>query len=121
MIILKTNALSAMMPGGMDEVVGNRGVTETERGRIGSSLEDFLKEDGIFEEVQAQALKEVIAWQIGQAMKAGGITKSAMAKQMDTSRAQLDRLLDPSNTSVTLHTLQKAAAVVGRRLRLELV
>ena len=96
-------------------------MTETERGRIGSSFEDFLKEEGIYEEVQAQALKEVIAWQIEQAMRTGGITKTAMAKRMATSRAQLDRLLDPNNTSVTLHTLQKAAAVVGRRLRLELV
>ena len=71
--------------------------------------------------MQAQALKEVIAWQTEQEMKAKQITKSAMAERMQTSRAQLDRLLDPKNTSVTLHMLQKAAAVVGRRLRLELV
>lgn len=96
-------------------------MTETEKGRIGSSFDDFLKEEGIYEEVQAQALKEVIAWQIEQAIKAQNLTKSAMARRMATSRAQLDRLLDPKNTSVTLHTLQKAAAVVGRRLRLELV
>ena len=63
----------------------------------------------------------MLAWQIEQEMKAAGLTKTAMARRMSTSRAQLDRLLDPMNTSVTLHTLQKAAAVVGRRLRLELV
>jgi hypothetical protein len=71
--------------------------------------------------MKAQALKEVLAWQIEREMKAAQLTKTAMAKRMATSRAQLDRLLDPTNTSVTLHTLQKAAAVVGRRLRLELV
>jgi hypothetical protein len=96
-------------------------MTETEKGRIGSSFDDFLDEEGIREEVHAQALKEVLAWQIEQEMKAAHLTKTAMAKRMATSRAQLDRLLDPANTSVTLHTLQKAAAVVGRRLRLELV
>lgn len=102
-----------------DERVGT--MTEMEKGQVGSLFEDFLQEEGIREEVQAQALKEVIAWQIEQEMKAKRLTKSAMAERMDTSRAQLDRLLDPKNTSVTLHTLQKAAAVVGRRLRLELV
>ena len=96
-------------------------MTDVEAGRIGSSLEDFLAEEGILKEVQAQALKEVIAWQIEQAMAAQKLSKSAMAARMVTSRAQLDRLLDPKNTSVTLHTLQKAAAAVGRRLRLELV
>ena len=96
-------------------------MTEMEKGRIGSSFDDFLDEEGIREEVHAQALKEVLAWQIEQEMKAAILTKTAMAKRMATSRAQLDRLLDPANTSVTLHTLQKAAMVVGRRLRLELV
>jgi hypothetical protein len=96
-------------------------MTEVEKGHIGSSFESFLDEEGIREELQAQALKEVLAWQLEEAMKAEKLTKAAMAKRMDTSRAQLDRLLDPKNTSVTLHTLQKAAAVVGRRLRLELV
>ena len=94
---------------------------DAEQGRIGSSFDDFLDEDGIREEVQAQALKEVLAWQIEQEMKAAHLTKTAMARRMATSRAQLDRLLDPANTSVTLHTLQRAATVVGRRLRLELV
>ena len=96
-------------------------MSEAEKGRIGSAFDDFLDEEGIREEVEAQALKEVLAWQIEQEMKAVGLTKTAMARRMSTSRAQLDRLLDPTNTSVTLHTLQKAASIVGRRLRLELV
>jgi antitoxin HicB len=96
-------------------------MTEIEQGQVGSSFEDFLQEEGIHEEVQAQALKEVIAWQIEQAMRDQHLTKSAMAARMETSRAQLDRLLDPKNTSVTLHTLQRAALVVGRKLRLELI
>ena len=88
---------------------------------IGSSFEDFLKEEGMYEEVTASAIKRVIAWQIEEAMKAQGITKSEMAKRMKTSRAQLDRLLDPDNDRVQLDTMQRAAAAVGRRLRLELV
>lgn len=96
-------------------------MSETEQGRIRSSFDDFLDEEGIREEVEAQALKEVLAWQIEQEMKAAGLTKTAMARRMSTSRAQLDRPLDPTNTSVRLHTLQRAAVVVGRRFRLELV
>jgi antitoxin HicB len=88
---------------------------------IGSPFEDFLKEDGIYEEVQAHAVKEVLAWQIKQAIKIQGLTKAEMARRMQTSRAQLDRLLDPKNTSVTLHTLERAAAILGKRVRLDLV
>jgi antitoxin HicB len=88
---------------------------------MGSSLEDFLKEKGIFEEVQNQALKEVLAWQIAQEMKKKKLTKTRMAERMKTSRAQLDRLLMRHNTSVTLHTLQRAAAVLGKTIRLEMV
>lgn len=88
---------------------------------IGSPFEDFLKEEGIFEEVQVQAIKEVLTWQIKQAMKIQGLTKAEMARRMQTSRAQLDRLLDPRNTSVTLHTLKRAAAILGKRVRLDLV
>jgi antitoxin HicB len=88
---------------------------------IGSSFEDFLKGEGIYEEVQAQAVKEVLAWQIEQAIKTQGLTKTEMARRMQTSRVQLDRLLDPKNTSVTLHTLQRAAAILGKRVRLDLV
>jgi antitoxin HicB len=88
---------------------------------IGSPFEDFLKEEGIFEEVQVQAIKEVLAWQIRQAIKTQGLTKAEMARRMQTSRAQLDRLLNPKNTSVTLHTLERVAAILGKRVRLDLV
>ncbi len=87
---------------------------------IGSSFGDFLKEEGLYEEVKARAIKRVLAWQIEQAMKDQKISKVAMAKRMNTSRAQLDRLLDPDNDRVQLDTMQRAAAAVGRRLRLEL-
>jgi antitoxin HicB len=92
-----------------------------ERGGPGSTLDEFLAEEGILEEATEYAIKAVLAWQIEQAMKAQKLSKSAMAQRMGTSRAQLDRLLDPDNTSVTLHTLQKAAATLGRKVRLELV
>ena len=88
---------------------------------IGGLFDDFLKEDGIYEEVQTTAIKRVLAWQLEQIMKEQNITKIQMALSMKTSRAQLDRLLDPDNESVTLGTLTRAAAVVGRKLRLELV
>jgi antitoxin HicB len=87
---------------------------------IGSSLDDLLEEEGILSEVNTLALKRVIAWQVTHEMEAKGISKSAMAKAMSTSRAALDRLLDPENTSVTLHTLDRAASVIGKRLRIEL-
>lgn len=91
------------------------------KGRIGSSFDGFLKEDGIYEEVTARAIKRVLARQLGAVMKTEGVTKSELAKRMQTSRAQLDRLLDPDNESVTLGTLTRAAHAVGRQLRLELV
>jgi hypothetical protein len=87
---------------------------------IGSSFSDFLKEEGIYEDVTAHAIKRVLAWQIEQAMKIQGITKVEMAKRMKTSRAQLDRLLDPNNDKVQLDTVQRAAAAVGRKLHMEL-
>jgi antitoxin HicB len=87
---------------------------------IGSSFEDFLKEEGIYEDATAHAIKRVLAWQIERAMAEQGITKSEMAKRMRTSRAQLDRLLDPENDKVQLDTVQRAAVAVGRTLRLEL-
>ncbi len=87
---------------------------------IGSSFDDYLKDEGIREEATAHAIKRVLAWQIEQAMTEQGITKSAMAKRMKTSRAQLDRLLDPENDKVQLDTVQRAAAAVGRTLHLEL-
>ena len=91
------------------------------KGRIGSSFDGFLADEGILEECEAQAIKELLALQIQQAIEAGGLTKIEMARRMKTSRSQLDRLLDPENTSVTLHTMQRAAAVVGKTLRLELL
>ena len=87
---------------------------------IGSSLDDFLKEEGLFEELQTRAIKEVIAWQLDEAMKQKGVSKAGMAKLLHTSRTQVNRLLDPTS-DVTLSTLQRAAALVGRQVRLELV
>lgn len=87
---------------------------------IGSSFDDFLDEEGIYEEVTAAAVKRVLAWQIEQARRDQGLSKSALAKQMHTSRSQIERLLDPSNTQVQLDTLQRAAAVLGRKLVVEL-
>jgi antitoxin HicB len=87
----------------------------------GSSFDDFLKEEGIYEECTAAALKRVLAWQVEQEMQRQKITKSAMAARMKTSRSQLDRLLDPEKTGVSLETMQRAAAVIGRELRIELV
>jgi DNA-binding Xre family transcriptional regulator len=91
------------------------------KGRVGSSLDDYLKEEGIYEEVTAHAIKRVIARQLDALMHDQGLTKSTLAKRMKTSRAQLDRLLDPDNESVTLGTLTRAAQAVGRNLRMELV
>jgi antitoxin HicB len=91
------------------------------KGRIGSSFDDFLKEEGLYEEVTARAIKRVIVRQLDALMREQGLTKSELAKRMDTSRAQLDRLLDPENESVTLATLTRAAQAVGRNLRMELV
>jgi antitoxin HicB len=88
---------------------------------VGSTFESWLDENGIREDVTAAAVKSVIADQIAAAMKERGLTKSRMAAMMHTSRAQLDRLLDPSSGSVTLETLMTAARAVGRELRLELI
>jgi predicted XRE-type DNA-binding protein len=87
---------------------------------LGSGIDDFLKEEGIFEEVQAQAIKEVVAWQLAEAMKEQKISKNRMATLLKTSRTQVDRLLDPKN-DITLSSLQRAAAMVGRRVSIELV
>ena len=87
----------------------------------GSSFDSFLEEEGILEEVDAVAIKRVIAWQLAEAMKAGKISKKTMAERLGTSRSQLDRLLDPENGAVHLQTIVKAARVVGKRLRVEMV
>ncbi len=86
----------------------------------GSKFDDYLAEEGLLEEVTSTAMKRVLAWQIAQAMKKQRVTKSAMAKRMRTSRAALDRLLDESNTSVTLQTMGRAAAVLGKELSITL-
>jgi antitoxin HicB len=88
---------------------------------IGSSLDDFLEEEGILEEATARAQKRVLAWQLDQAMKQRGLTKTEMARRMRTSRAQLDRLLDPAHTTVKLETIERAAAILGKTLRIDLV
>ena len=88
---------------------------------IGSSFEEFLRDEGTYTETTTRAIKRVLARQIERAMKDRGLSKAAMAREMATSRAALDRLLDPDNDSVTLHTLSKAAEAVGRRIRVELV
>ena len=95
-------------------------MTEEGKGRIGSSFDDFLKEEGIYEEVSARAIKRVLARQLDALMVEQKITKAELARRMKTSRAQLDRLLDPQNESVTLATLTRAAHAVGRNLRVEL-
>ena len=91
------------------------------KGKIGSSFDDFLAAVGILGTCEEQALKQILADQIIAAMEKDNLTKSAMAARMKTSRRALDRLLDPKNTGVTLHTLQRAAVAVGRQLRIELV
>jgi antitoxin HicB len=88
---------------------------------IGSSFDSWLREEGIYEQVTSNAIKHVLARQVTEAMKERSLSKAEMAKRMHTSRASLDRLLDPNNDAVTLATLQKAAAAVGREIRLELV
>ncbi len=87
----------------------------------GETFDEFLAEEGILAETEGAALKQVIADQIKAAMEAEGISKTVMAARMKTSRRQLDRLLDPDYASVTLMTLRRAAAAVGRTLRVELV
>ena len=87
---------------------------------IGSSFEDFLKEEGIFEETATFAVKRVITWQISELMKRREINKIEMAKRMQTSRSQLDRFLDPDNDKVLLETVQRAASALGKRVSITL-
>lgn len=87
---------------------------------IGSKFDDFLTEEGLLDDVTATAMKRVLAWQIEKLMKKQRITKTAMAKRMRTSRAALDRLLDAENTSVTLQTMGRAAAALGKELSITL-
>ena len=90
------------------------------RKNIGSSFDGWLRKEGIYEEVTANAIKRVLARQVAAAMKEKNFSKAEMARRMQTSRAALDRLLDPEYDAVTLNTLRKAATAVGRELRIEL-
>ena len=87
---------------------------------MGTGIDAFLKEEGVFEETQNQAITEVVAWQLSQAMKEKKISKNRMATLLKTSRTQVDRLLDARN-DITLSSLQRAAAMVGRRVSIQLV
>jgi DNA-binding Xre family transcriptional regulator len=89
--------------------------------RNGSKFEDFLKEENIYEEVVSRAEKEVLAWKIAQAMKEKKMTVTTLARKMGTSRAAVDRILNPRNASITLHTLERAALALGKRWKFDLV
>jgi hypothetical protein len=107
------------------DVQGREEMSKTKRTRktshTGGNFDDFFREEGIFEAVQTTAMKRVLAMQLAETMKERNLTKVKMARRMRTSCGQLDRLFDPDNDIVTLATLCRAAAVVGRELRLELV
>lgn len=93
---------------------------EVEKGRPGQTFDDFLKEQGLYGSATEQAVKRVLAFQLGEAMKKQGISKTEMARRLHTSRSQIDRLLDPGHDRVTVGVLARAAKAVGRELRLEL-
>jgi antitoxin HicB len=93
---------------------------KSRKSHMGSSIDDFLKEEDIFEGAQAQAIKEVVAWQLDEAMRKRKISKNKMAALLKTSRTQVDRLLNPKS-DITLSSLQRAAAMVGRRVMIDLV
>jgi antitoxin HicB len=88
---------------------------------IGSSFDDFLEEENLLTEANEIAIKRVIAWQLQQEIESKHLTKTSVAEAMGTSRAAVDRLLDPNNTSITLNTLSKAASILGKRIKIELV
>jgi hypothetical protein len=88
---------------------------------LGDTLDDFLEQEGLLAEAEAVAIKRVIAYQISQLMSEQSLTKAEMARRMQTSRAAVERLLDPTNESATLTTLEKAALALGKRLEVALV
>ncbi len=96
-------------------------MSRKKKGRIGSSFDDFLKGEGTYEETSALAIKRALAWQLESAMEKERLTKNEMAKRMQTSRSQLDRILDPTNDKIQLDTVFKAARALGREVKLELV
>ena len=116
--------ISENTPGGSEAGKGAIGkVTRRTMNKqfIGSNFDDFLAEEGLLTEAQALAVKRVLAYQIEQLMISQNLSKTVMAQRMNTSRAALNRLLDPANPSVTLQTLERAASVLGKRLQVELV
>ncbi|MFA7506003.1 MAG: helix-turn-helix domain-containing protein [Burkholderiaceae bacterium] len=96
-------------------------MSTSRKGSIGSSFEQYLKDEGICEETSAVAIKRTLAWQLENAMAKEGVTKNEMARRMQTSRSQLDRVLDPDNDRIQLDTVFKAARALGREVKLELV
>ena len=96
-------------------------MTKAKNPHWGSTLDDFLKEEGIHQQATTAAIKSVVALQLAREMKKKRISKKRLAELMHTSRAQVDRILDPDKGNVTIETLQRAAALVGRQLRFELV
>ena len=88
---------------------------------IGSTFDDFLEEEGIKDEVENGSIKKIIAFQLQETIKNEKLTKTELAQKLETSRAAVDRLLDPYNESVTLFTLKKAASIVGKKIKMELV
>jgi len=88
---------------------------------IGSTFDDFLEEEDLMAETTVEAIKQTLSWQIAEAMKNGRLSKAEMARRMQTSRAALDRLLDPDNSAVTLKTMHKAARVLGKQIHMELM
>src|ERR1700722_7333658 len=95
--------------------------TSARNPHTGSSFDSFLKEEGLLEEVREHAVKSLLAWQFAEAMKAQKLSKKSLAEQLHTSRAQVNRLLDPNSDAVTLSTLNRAARLLGKRIRLDLV
>ena len=96
-------------------------MSKSEKGRIGSSFEDYLIGEGVETEIRSLAIKRVLAWQLEEAMKHEKLSKNQMAKAMHASRSQLDRILDPENVRIQLDTMIKAARVLGKQLRIELI
>jgi DNA-binding phage protein len=87
---------------------------------MGGDFDDFLEKEGILEEVSAKAHKRLLALQISDIMKKNNITKTSLATKLNTSRSQLDRILDPGNTSITIEVLERVAHAIGKRLRIEI-
>jgi antitoxin HicB len=112
--------IGAQAPSGVKGMSKMRNKRKTRKSHMGSSIDEFMKREGIFEEAQAQAVKEVVAWQLDEAMKKQKISKNKTAILLKTSRTQVDRILNPKS-DITLSSLQRAAAMVGRRVTIELV